>query len=147
MKRLFLLLPALCAVGCFSTIVDPAPEVNDIVSIDGQLRLDVTDKPTIGGVLWALPSASTGPSMVSVTQTMYGSLCRYAVAGHADVTDTAITIRLEFAERLTSCTTEIRALTYNAQVTALTKKQYDLRVIDVRGTAQDTLLVQRVTLP
>ena len=120
---------------------------DSIVTINGPLRLTVTDTLGVGGVLFAKPVATAAPAKLTVTNTRYGSLCRYDVLGQADISASAITLRITFSERLTLCTEEIRTLTYRADISSLSPNEYDLRVIHIESGKQDTLLVQRVTVP
>ena len=84
--------------------------------------------------------------MATVTSTRSGSLCLFDVAGRADVSASALTLHLTFAERLTVCTAEIRALTYRAAVSGLAKGTYDLRVIHEESGRQDTTVAQSVVV-
>ena len=119
---------------------------DQIVTVDGALTMTVSDQPASPGILWALPNVTTSVGALTVEQTQYGSLCADDVTGHADVAPGAIALTVRFSERLTICTQDVRALTYNARLTGLAGG-YDLTVIRLEGTRADTLVRQRVTVP
>jgi hypothetical protein len=143
-----LLLPFVLLLGCAgATPTGERSDDNQIVSTDGPLRLTVTDAPSMMGVLYARPTATVAPSAVTVTNTRYGSICLYAVTGHADVGANTITLRITFAQRLTICTADIRSLTYRAEVSGLSQKAYDLLVIHEESGKSDSVLTQHLVVP
>ena len=148
MRSNWLPLVLLIGVACTgaTSLTDPAHNIHEEVTVNGALRLSVTDTPSIGGVLWARPSATPGNSVVTVSATRYGSLCQTAVMGQADVSAGAITLRVTYAERLTQCIAGIRALTYRAEVSGLSSTTYDLRVLHLENGRQDTVLTERVVI-
>ena len=107
-------------------------------SVDGALHFTVSDAPATPGVLFVSANASGGAGMVTITSTRYGSTCNTSVSGRADVTNNAITLHVQFAERTNVfCTADIRALTYRADVSGLTPGAYSVRV--VHADAPDTV--------
>lgn len=55
-----------------------------------------------------------------------------------------ITLRIEYAQRLTPCTKELRTLRYRAEIDALTARTHDLTVVHEESGRRDTMLVQRI---
>ena len=146
MKRVSLFLLALAVACSGSTVaVDDHSATHDTVSVVGPLHLAVTDFTTHGGILWALPSITPAVGGVVVDNTRYGSLCRFDVAGRADVQGGRIDLHVEFGERLTLCTAEIRALRYTAIVDAA-PGTYAMTVIHHFGTTADTLRRETVVV-
>jgi len=127
----------------------PSEEVpgDAIVTVDGPLSLTVTDALAQIGVLYARPFATVTQSTVSVTNTRYGSTCLYALTGHADVGTSAIALVITYSQRLTSCTKEVRSLTYRADISGLAKSPYDLVVIHDESGKRDTVLTQHIVVP
>ncbi|MES2179148.1 MAG: hypothetical protein V4550_14905 [Gemmatimonadota bacterium] len=139
----------LVVVGC-SSVVAPEDQQNDTtetVTVDGSLRLTVSDASSPAGVLFAKPTATVTAGTARVTATRYGSQCQYAVTGRADVSATAISLRVAYSARLTSCVAEVRKLTYVAEISGLARHSYDLTVIHEENNQKDTLLTQRVDVP
>jgi hypothetical protein len=115
---------------------------------DGALRLTVTDAPSqLGVAQLAAPFATTAQSVVSVTNARIGSTCQYATTGHADVAASSITLVITFAQRLTSCTKEIRLLSYRADISRVPKGAYDLKVIHDDSGSKYTVLTQHIVVP
>jgi hypothetical protein len=112
----------------------------------GALTLTVRDFPTQGGIFWALPFVVTAPSTVTVTNTRYGSLCRLAVDGSASVVGRTLTLDITFAERLTVCTAEIRALSYSAVIDGLSGA-YELNVVHHENAQADTVVRRTILVP
>jgi hypothetical protein len=112
----------------------------------GALTLTVRDFPTPGGIFWALPFVVTAPSMVTVTNTRYGSLCRLAVDGSSSVVGRTLTLDITFVERLTVCTAEIRALSYSAVIDGLSGT-YELNVVHHENARADTVVRRTVVVP
>ncbi|MEO8622983.1 MAG: hypothetical protein ABI625_18055, partial [bacterium] len=148
MSRAFFLLAIVFVSACSSTILFDAPSIDDaIVTTDGPVRLTVTDALSQAGVLWARPTATASQSTVSVTNTRYGSTCLFSLTGHADVGTSTITLVIGYSQRLTSCTKELRSLTYRADISGLAKAPYDLVVIHDESGKKDTVLTQHLVVP
>jgi hypothetical protein len=118
---------------------------NDSVHVEGSLRLELRDSLSPGGILWALPSVTGQTGSVMVENTRYGSLCRFAVTGRADVQPGRIGLHIAYSERLTSCTAEIRKLQYVATITA-PAGPYEVAVIHEENNRADTLVKRAVTV-
>jgi hypothetical protein len=143
-----LLLAIVFVTACSGTFLTEERASDDpIVTVDGPLRLTVSDTPSQMGVFWALPFATATQSAMSVTNTRYGSTCQYALSGHADVGSSSITLLITFAERLTSCTKEVRALSYRADISGLAKGPYDVVVIHDQSGNKQTVLTQHIVVP
>ncbi|MEP7002758.1 MAG: hypothetical protein ABI969_19865 [bacterium] len=143
-----LLLAIVFVSACSSASPLEVQVVDDaIVTTNGPLRLTVTDALAQMGVLWARPTATASQSAVSVTNTRYGSTCLYALTGHADVGTSTITLVIAYSQRLTSCTKELRSLTYRADISGLVKAPYDLVVIHDESGKKDTVLTQHIVVP
>jgi hypothetical protein len=113
--------------------------------VNGPLRLDLRDFTSPPGIMFALPSVTPGTGNLVVENTRYGSLCRFEVSGRADVKGHTIGVHIGFAERLTVCTAEIRALTYKATL-SVPAGSYDVAVIHENGNEADTLVKRAVTV-
>ena len=147
LKRSIVLGFLVAVAACSNGSTTPDLSRNDsLVTVSGPLRLDVEDFITSGGVLWALPNVSATSGTINVTSTQYGSLCRTAVDGSAQINGRSVALRIKFVERLTSCTAEIRALRYHASITA-PAGAYDVTVIHEYNGKPDTLAVRSVTVP
>lgn len=146
MKTAWLFL-IVAAFGCSGSKVtgDLSDTTNNTISVSGPLRLAVTDFSTQGGIFWALPSITPAVGAVEVENTRYGSLCRFDVTGTARTRGTKIDLHVQFDERLTLCTAEIRALRYTAIITEA-PGTYDVTVIHHTGTSVDTLRRQTVVV-
>jgi hypothetical protein len=145
------LLPAvLLAVGACSAAtvasVDDASNNNTRSVSDGALRFTTTDYPTQAGFLFARPTPVVSPASIALQSTRYGSLCRFEVTPKLTVTDGSIVMHVNFAERATVCTAEIRALRYEAQI-GVPKGSYDLTVVHDEGAQSDTVVHQQVVVP
>jgi predicted ATPase len=121
------------------------PALQDSVQVNGSLRFAIRDFATSGGIFWALPSVTAGTQSIVVESTRYGSLCRYAVTGTSPIQGNRIELRVRFAERLTLCTADIRALSYTATVSGLSGT-YAVAVIHEEGARSDTLALRTVTV-
>jgi predicted ATPase len=121
------------------------PASQDSVQVNGSLRFAIRDFPTGGGIFWALPSVTAGTQSIVVEHTRYGSLCRYAVAGRTQIQGNRIELHVDFAQRLTLCTADIRALRYTATVSGLSGT-YEVAVIHEEGARSDTLALRTVTV-
>ena len=142
-----LLLLSLMFWAACSSPTEGTQDTDETVSIDGPLRLTVSDTPSPLGILFIGPHAAVAPSAITVSDTRYGSKCRYEVTGHADIVASTITLRVKYMERLTSCTAEIRALSYRAELSGLLGGSYDLNVIHEENNRSDRLLVQHIVMP
>ena len=142
--RALIALAALAITGCSDTTLTTPDQQ---APVDGPLRLMVSDTPGNAGLTLAKPYVTTDRSTIIVTNTRYGSLCRYDLRGRADVSANVVELRITFSERLTLCTEELRLLSYRAEVFGLAQKSYLVRVIHVENNVSDTLVTQSVTLP
>ena len=135
------------SAACAGSVTNADLSRNDqLVTVEGPLRMDVEDFATSGGILWALPSVTGSSAGIGVSNTQYGSLCRFALSGAAQVSGRAVTLRVKFNERLTSCTAEIRALRYNATI-SVGSGTYDVTVIHDYNNVPDTLAKRTVSVP
>ena len=147
MRLQALLTLVLLTSACSSTTtLEVTDTSNRTVFTDGPLRVTATDTISMMGALFARPSATGGPGQINVRSTRYGSLCQYAVSGRADVTSSSITLHVTFSERLTSCIAQVRSLTYDAELTGLPAKTYDLTVVHEESGRKDTVLVSPVAV-
>jgi hypothetical protein len=151
MKKAGPLCLAVVCVACSGAVttrdggaLDPTAVHNES-HVNGSLRLELQDYPTNAGIFFALPSVIAGDGNIVVENTRYGSLCRFAVDGHADQAGNTIGLHISFVERLTLCTQEIRALKYTATLTE-PPGTYDVLVIHEDGTSPDTLVRRTVTV-
>lgn len=130
MTRYLVALLALTAIACSKASGTLSPvEGPSNVFVDGPLRITTTDQPTSPGVLFVRPSSTGGTGSVTATGIRYGSVCALAVSGHADIAPGSVTIHIVYAGRLTACTADIRALTYQAVVSGLTPGAYDVKIM------------------
>lgn len=152
MRNVIRLMALVALAGCSAGVMrpdsanDPLGVSNDAISTtDGPLKLTVSDTTFRPGVMFTAGSIAGGQGTVTVMSTRYGSLCSTSITAHADVASGTITLRVKFAERLTVCTAEIRAITYRAEVGSLAAGTYDVNVIHTNadGTTS-TVLAQRV---
>lgn len=148
----FSLLAALLVASCSGALApsgapsDVGPSaVHSDTRINGALRLELVDSPTVPGIMFALPSVTGGDGKIVVENTRYGSLCVFAVDGHADASGNTIGLHITFEERLTTCTPEIRALKYTATITQ-PPGTYDVLVIHEENAAADTLVRRTVAV-
>jgi hypothetical protein len=114
--------------------------------VDGALKLELSDFAANPGVLWALPSIATDTGAVVVEQTNYGSLCRDDVTGAASVRPGHIELRMNFVESLRLCTAEVRALRYEATISA-PSGMYAVVVLRASNNQVDTLRTASVVVP
>jgi hypothetical protein len=150
MKSLSFLVSAI-AIACSSASAPTQPRIGDpnatidTVQVNGALRLEVEDMPLMRATApFDGPASITGGTgAVILFKSQYGSLCRYAIAGNADVNGSKIGVHIAFTERLTSCTADVRVLQYNATVTAA-PGTYDVALIQERNAAVDTIARQSV---
>jgi hypothetical protein len=153
MKSIYLVALAFCAACSASSTALATPDatngdqnvVQDSVQVNGPLRLAVSDFSTQGGIQWTLPSILPGPGSLLIENTRYGSLCRFAVTGNAEVHSSSIALHVKFGERLTICTADIRALRYTAMITA-PAGTYNVSVIHEFGAQADTLVRRTVVV-
>jgi len=119
----------------------------DSIQASGPLLLVVTDSLARPGVMFALPSITPQQGSIVVSNTRYGSLCRFAISGYADVRGDAIGLHVAFTERLTSCTAELRAVRYDATISGLSRgKAYDVAVIHEQNGVADTVRKETVVV-
>jgi hypothetical protein len=138
----------LALAACGSASVTATETQRDAVrTMNTQLHLTVTDAPAQPGLLFIAGTVTGGPGMVTVSSTRYGSLCTTEITAHADVASGKITLFVHFAERLTICTADIRAITYRAEVGRLAAGTYDVSVVHANADGNTgTVLTQRVTV-
>jgi hypothetical protein len=127
-----------------STVADPNAD-HDTVTTNGALTLDVRDFVSVGGLLFTLPSVGAGAGTVIVENTRYGSLCYYAVEGSVDKAADTLLLHVRFSPRLTTCTAEIRALSYTATIAA-SAGNYTVIVVHEENNRTDTLRRASVTV-
>ena len=132
--------------ACSSPTEQTPPGTFEKVVENGALRLELTDAPSPGGVLFARPTSDAGTGTVVVTNTRYGSLCLYDVNGDATVSGSSIVLRIRFAQRLAICTADIRKLSYRATLRTIPKGTYDLRVLHNENNASDDVLSERIVI-
>jgi hypothetical protein len=141
---------AACSASTAADVGHPTDVQNaagDSVQVNGPLRLVVKDTLARPGVFYALPSITAETGAIVVSNTRYGSLCRLAVSGRADIQGNTIGLHVTFAERLTMCTSEIRALTYDATVSGLSHgTPYDVAVIHEENGQADTVRTATVVV-
>jgi hypothetical protein len=110
------------------------------------LALNVTDALGSPGLISALPSVTGEAGLIRVQHTRYGSLCRYAVTGEAQVEGSRVAVHITFAEKLSICTEELRALTYIGTLPSAAGS-YDVLVIHHEpDTRTDTLVRKTVNV-
>jgi hypothetical protein len=147
MRHRLLTFALIAAASACSRGATPPDSANEqLVTATGPLRLEADDYATSAGILFALPQVTTASGTIGVSSTRYGSLCRFALAGDAQVSGRTVVLRVRFNERLTLCTGEIRALRYNATIT-VSPGTYDVSVIHQENNEQNTLVVRTVTVP
>src|SRR4051812_18006978 len=110
MRNLACLAALLIATGCSGVTTTSGDQ--SVVTESGGLRFEASDFLAQPGMLFAKPSVTAEGGTIVARSTRYGSLCRFAVTGHADVQANRIGLHVGFSERLTICTAEIRALSY-----------------------------------
>ena len=121
--------------------------IRDSIHANGPLLLVVTDSLAQPGVMFALPSITPREGAIVVSNTRYGSLCRFAVSGYADVHGNTIGLHVGFTERLTSCTAEIRSVRYDATISGLARATpYTVSVIHEQNGVADTVRSATVTV-
>ena len=148
----FSLLALLLAAACSGTLA-PSATPNDAganavhtdTRINGALRLELVDSPTVPGIMFALPSVTGSDGKIVVENTRYGSLCVFAVDGHADASGNTVALHISFEQRLTTCTPEIRSLKYTATITR-PPGTYDVLVIHEENAGADTLVRRTVAV-
>ena len=138
LPRLLAVAAVLSISACSDTLTAPSVEITSI----GPLKLVVSDQPSSGGIDFALPFVADSTGAIIVGDTQYGSLCQTAVTGSASVNGTAVVLRVTFAERMTVCTQEIRALSYHATIT-VPAGPHDVTVIHYEYNGKPDTLVQR----
>ncbi|MEP6617946.1 MAG: hypothetical protein ABJE47_01475 [bacterium] len=146
MRRSLGMLLVMGALGCSASLTSPSgPE--PIVTTDGPLKLSVVDAPAQPGVLFIAAAVTGGATSVTVKSTRYGSMCSTAVTAHADVVGNQVTLHVTYAERLTICTADVRAVSYTANIGGLTIGNYDVHVVHTNPDGStSTVLTQRVAV-
>ena len=125
------------ACGCASTITVPiTPPGDKVVTMSGPLTLTVSDFATNAGVLWVQPGAVGSAGAVTAMAIRYGSLCATAVTGRADIVATRVFLHITYAVRTGAvCTTEIRALRYDAVIGGLAPSRFEVHLLHSNGDA------------
>ena len=142
MKSTIVLL-ALVTAACSATRSTETSDSNTSRFESNRLTLTATDRVSAPGILFTRPRVTPSTGKLTVASTRYGSLCRYELFGDVNLTGSTITLVVTFAERLTLCSQEIRALSYEADITA-PKGTYDVIVIHQQDAQRDT--AQRITV-
>jgi len=129
-----------------SRIGDPNATI-DTVQVNGALRLDVQDMSLMRATApYDGPASISGATgAINLSKSQFGSLCRYAIAGSADVRGSKIGVHIAFTERLTSCTADVRVPQYDATVTAA-PGTYDVALVHEQNGVVDTIARQSVTV-
>ncbi|HEY4303171.1 MAG TPA: hypothetical protein VGM82_01785 [Gemmatimonadaceae bacterium] len=151
--RLFSLLVLGAAVACAGSNTPTSAAIGDrsttidTVQVNGALRLEVHDAPLTPSTppYDAAATIVGNVGNVGLAKAQLGSLCRYAVSGNSDVRTGKIGVHIQFVERLTSCTAELRVLSYNATLTAA-PGAYDVALIHEFNGVADTIARQAVTV-
>ena len=129
-----------------------SPTANDLfgtheeVVKNGALTLTLTDAPTPMGILFTRPTATGGAGSLSVTSTRYGSLCLFAVSGHVDISSNTIVLHIGYEQRLTTCTSEARKLTYQALLGGLPAGTFTLRVLHEESRQIDEVISAQIVV-
>ena len=131
---------AVLALGCggasTSTVPITPPPGDKVVTLSGPLTLTVSDFATNPGVLWVQPSAQGSAGAVTATAIRYGSLCAIAVTGRADIVATRVFLHITYAARTgVLCTSEIRAIRYDAVIGGLAPGRYEVHLLHSNGDA------------
>lgn len=136
-----------CAGTRSTTAADDAVQDQTIVETNGPLRLETHDAPLTpsSSAYDTIPKFAGTAGAITIARSQLGSLCRYAVTGSADAHGDKVGVHIVFAERLTSCTAEVRVLQYNATVTAA-PGTYSVALIHEHNGAVDTIARQSVTV-
>lgn len=151
--KLLSLAVSVVAIACSAASVptqaaigDPNATI-DTVQVKGALRLEVQDMPAMRATSpFDGPASITGTTgAVTLSKSLIGSLCLYAVSGTADVQSGKIGVHVVFTQRLTMCTADVRVLQYNAAVTAA-PGTYDVALIHELNGSVDTIARQSVTV-
>lgn len=148
MRAPIILVAALMSGACSvsTRTATEATDSNRQVSVAEPLTLTATDAPAQPGMLWVRPLVTGAAGAVSVRSTRYGSLCRYETHGQASVRPGSITLEIQFLERTTLCTGDVRALTYDAQIKA-PAGTYDVTVVHQENGAREVAQRQTITVP
>ena len=141
-----LALGAACSGSAGVVPADGAASEKAVTTVEGPLRLEVSDFRTVGGIMWTLPQINTSRSTLVIQETRYGSLCQNEVTAHADIRPGAVDLHVRYTERFTSCVADVRALKYDATLTGLSGS-YDLTIIHDENGRSDTLMQRKVTIP
>lgn len=152
--KILSLIPFVFALACGSSGITRTAgnrdrdATTDSIQIKGALRLETRDMPASSGTTppFGPPAVTATAGAIEVNRQQYGSLCRHAVTGNADVHGSTIGLHIVFTERLTMCTAELRVLQYKATLSTA-PGTYDVAVIHETNGAADTLARQSVTVP
>jgi hypothetical protein len=117
-----------------------------IVNTSSGLRLLLSDTPSNSTAPKPKPEVTVEQSTIVVTGVRYGSLCLYEVTGSVNATSSTVELRVKYSQRLALCTGEIRELKYRAEISGLSKRTYDVRVIHEENGSSETVTTQTVTL-
>jgi hypothetical protein len=148
------LIAAAVAIGCSATgSSSPAgvagrDQVRDSVQVNGALRLVTRDMPMSQAPVpfTSAPEFGASAGAITIAKSQVGSLCRSAVTGSADTRGRAVGVHIVFTERLTTCTADVRALQYDATITA-SPGTYDVALVHEANGAVDTIARRSVTVP
>lgn len=153
-RRLSRLTFALLALEVCAGCVKVSTDVADVsgmtytdTRVNGALSLLLTDAPSVLGLLMPRPVAAASPGAITITASRYGSLCRYDVSGSTTTTGDTVLVRIVYAERLTSCTADVRRLTYVATVSNVRAGAHPVRVVHEDSAARDTVISETVIVP
>lgn len=136
-KNAVLIILALgCGCGGATTTPPITPPGDTLVTVTGPLTLAVSDFAANAGVLWVQPGAQGSAGAITATAIRYGSLCAIAVTGRADIVGTRVSLHITYAPRAGAvCTTEIRAIRYDAVVRGLAPGRYEVHLLHSTGDA------------
>ena len=94
-----------------------------------------------------MPGAQGSVGAVTATAIRYGSLCAIAVTGRADIAGTRVSLHITYAPRTEAvCTTEIRAIRYDAVISGLTPGRYEVHLLHSTGDANGEVEVRVQTV-
>lgn len=151
MRRELAALILMSTLGCgrSSLVTSPtvSPPSDKLVTVSGPLTLTVTDFATNPGVMWVLPGAQGGAGSVSAQAIRYGSLCAMTVTGRADIAGSRVSLHVGYSPRSGAvCTTEIRAIKYDAVIAGLSPGRYEVHIFHSSGDASDEAEVRVQTV-
>ena len=125
-----------CGRSSLATAPTVSPPSDKVVTVSGPLTLTVTDFATNAGVMWIQPGAQGGPGSVAAQAIRYGSLCATAVTGRADIVGSRVSLHIAYAPRNGAvCSTEIRAMKYDAVIGGLSPGRYEVHIFHSSGDA------------